>query len=97
MKAPLPLLVAVPDRDDDNGKTLRHAARQRYLTTLADGLPCSGRELANMYGMSERWGCYQIRAARRNHTTHPPTNPPDSPTNTTNHPHAIASQRSDSS
>ncbi|MFD1045685.1 hypothetical protein ACFQ1S_08965, partial [Kibdelosporangium lantanae] len=63
------LLVPVPDRDENPGEDVRQAARRRYLKTLADGLPCTGRELADMYGMSERWGRYQIRAARRTHTT----------------------------
>ena len=65
---PSPPLVPFPDRDDDSAEALRQAARQRYLQTLTDGLPASGREIANMYGMSERWGRYQIRAAR--HTNH---------------------------
>lgn len=62
-----PPLVAVPSREDTSAETLRQAARHRYLETCADGLPASGRELATMYGMSERWGRYQIRAARRTH------------------------------
>jgi hypothetical protein len=49
-----PILVAVPDRDESSSETVRHTARQRYLKTLADGLPCTGRELADMFGMSER-------------------------------------------
>ncbi|WP_173141968.1 DUF2637 domain-containing protein [Kibdelosporangium persicum] len=75
--APAPALTAVPNRDEDNGAAIRQAARQRYLTTLNDGLPCTGRELADMYGMSERWGRYQIRAARRTHLTplHQPHDP----------------------
>jgi hypothetical protein len=64
-----PILVAVPDRDESSSETVRQAARQRYLTTLTDGLPCTGRELADMFGMSERWGRYQVRAARRTLTT----------------------------
>jgi hypothetical protein len=61
--------MAVPDQEENSGEIVRQAARQRYLTTLADGLPCTGRELADMFGMSERWGRYQIRAARRIRTT----------------------------
>jgi hypothetical protein len=64
-----PVLVAVPDRDESSSETVRHTARQRYLKTVADGLPCTGRELADMFGMSERWGRYQVRAARRTLTT----------------------------
>ncbi|MBP2329134.1 hypothetical protein JOF56_009519 [Kibdelosporangium banguiense] len=64
-----PILVAVPDRDEGSGETVRQVARQRYLQTVADGLPCTGRELADMFGMSERWGRYQVRAARRTLTT----------------------------
>jgi hypothetical protein len=68
--APSTVLVAVPDRDENPTEDVRQSARQRYLKTLADGLPCTGRELADMFGMSERWGRYQIRAARRT-LTHP--------------------------
>jgi hypothetical protein len=72
--APSPVLIPVPDREDNSGESIRQAARHRYLKTLTDGLPCTGRELADMYGMSERWGRYQIRAAQRTITTtaHPP-------------------------
>jgi hypothetical protein len=41
----------------------RHAARQYYRQTLADGRPCTGKQLAHRFGRSERWGRYQIRAA----------------------------------
>jgi hypothetical protein len=73
MPVPPPVLVPVPDRDENPGEDVRQAARQRYLKTLTDGLPCTGRELADMYGMSERWGRYQIRAALRTQAT--PTAP----------------------
>jgi Protein of unknown function (DUF2637) len=62
------VLTAVPDREEDSGEVVRQAARQRYLETLASGSPCTGRELADMFGMSERWGRYQIRSARRSLT-----------------------------
>jgi hypothetical protein len=67
--APSPVLIPVPDREGNSGESIRQAARHRYLKTLTDGLPCTGRELADMYGMSERWGRYQIRAAQRTLTT----------------------------
>jgi hypothetical protein len=73
------VLMAVPDRDENSGEAVRQAARQRYLTTLADGLPCSGRELADMFGMSERWGRYQIRAARRTLITQDASDAPRAP------------------
>jgi Protein of unknown function (DUF2637) len=69
-----PFLMAVPDNRGDGHDSVgatRHAARQYYDHTVAEGMPCTGRELADMFGMSERWGRYQIRAARRGHTTEP--------------------------
>lgn len=64
-----PILMAVPDVDENTDENVRRAARAYYLKTLAHGLPCTGRELADMYDRCERWGRYQIRAARRTHTT----------------------------
>jgi hypothetical protein len=56
--APLP---DVPDIGAED-KT-RHAARHYYRQTLADGRPCTGKQLADHFGKSERWGRYQIHAA----------------------------------
>jgi hypothetical protein len=73
---PATILMAVPNQNQNSGQALRQAARRHYLTTLHDGLPCSGRELADMHGMSEPWGRYQIRAAQRTLTTNTPRTQP---------------------
>lgn len=56
--------ILQPTRQTDTANTTRHAARQLYRQTLAQGTPCTGKQLAQRFGMSERWGRYQIRAAR---------------------------------
>lgn len=53
-----------PVRYADAADATRDAARHHYRHTLATGQPCTGKQLAERYGMSERWGRYQIRAAR---------------------------------
>jgi len=54
-----------PTRHSETADATRNAARHFYLQRLADGTPCKGKELADRFGMSERWGRYQIRAAGR--------------------------------
>jgi len=57
--------TVLPVRHSETTDATRDAARHFYLQRRADGTPCSGKELADRFGMSERWGRYQIRAAGR--------------------------------
>jgi len=72
---PAPILHAVPD----TAEATRHAARHYYRQTVAHGQPCTGKQLADHFGMSERWGRNQIRATQQaaiaaaSHTTTPTT------------------------
>jgi hypothetical protein len=62
--APAPHPALPPDVPDIGAEeNTRHAARHYYRQTLADGRPCTGKQLADHFGRSERWGRYQIRAA----------------------------------
>jgi hypothetical protein len=62
--ASAPLPAPPPDVPDISAEDkTRHAARHYCRQTLADGRPCTGKQLADRFGRSERWGRYQIRAA----------------------------------
>lgn len=72
--------VAILDAEDDTASATRHAARQRYRQTLASGLPCTGKDLADHFGMSERWGATKS------------TPPDEPPTPRTRHPPPVLNQ-----
>lgn len=61
---PARIYVADAVPSDGDPEAARQGARQHYREVLTAGGSLTGKELADLYGKSERWGRDQIRAVR---------------------------------